>query len=134
MTRHSAHSTNWYKITDQFFAAAKSTLLLAVATVSLALTYPRESAAEQIAPARNEKLAEMAAMARHNESCPDIPKQWAIAYLMLLVTAPPSEQDVVIEERKTLALRREIGIVRWCQLYSVEMEQAFLIYQYIIRR
>jgi hypothetical protein len=47
---------------------------------------------------------------------------------------PPSEEQVVNEERKTLALRKEIGIVRWCQLYSVEMEQAYLIYQYIIRR
>lgn len=134
MTRHSAPSTNWYKTTGRLLAAVKSTLLLAVAILSLALSYPRESTAEQIAPARNEKLAEMAAMARHNESCPDIPKQWALAYLTLLVTAPPSEEQVVIEERKTLALRRKIGIVRWCQLYSVEMEQAFLIYQYMIRR
>jgi hypothetical protein len=134
MTRHSALSTNWYKNTGRFLAAAKSTLLLAVATLSLTLSCPRESAAGQITSARNEKLAEMAAMARHNENCPDIPRQWAAAYLTLLVTTPPTEEQVVIEERKTLALRREIGIVRWCQLYSVEMEQAFLIYQYIIRR
>ena len=73
-------------------------------------------------------------MARHNERCADIPRQWAIAYLTLLVTTPPAEEQVLAEERKTLALRAEIGIVRWCQLYSVEMEQAYLIYQYIIRR
>lgn len=73
-------------------------------------------------------------MARHNEACPAIPKQWALAYLTLLMVGPPSEEEVASEERKTLALRRKIGIVQWCQLYSVEMEQAFLIYQYIIRR
>jgi hypothetical protein len=132
MTRHSALRTNEYKTAGRLLAALKSRLLFAIAALSLALPYP--SVAKQITAAGNEKFAEIAAMARHNESCPDIPRQWAAAYLTLLVTTPPTEEQVVIEERKTLALRREIGIVRWCQLYSVEMEQAFLIYQYIIRR
>lgn len=109
-------------------------LFLAAIICSFVLHYPRASAAEQVARARNEKLAEMAAMARHNERCPDIPRQWAIAYLTLLVATPPAEELVLAEERKTLSLRAEIGIVRWCQLYSVEMEQAYLIYRYITHR
>lgn len=109
-------------------------LFLAAIICSFVLPYPRGSAAEPIVGARNEKLAEMAAMARHNDRCPDTPRQWAAAYLTLLLATPPAEEQVLEEERKMLALRRNIGIVKWRQLYSVEMEQAYLIYQYIIRR
>ena len=50
-----------------------------------------------------------------------------MAYLMLLMMAPPMEEQVVELEHKMLALRSKIGIARWCQLYSVEMEEAYLI-------
>lgn len=73
-------------------------------------------------------------MARHNEKCPDVPRQWAVAYLILLEMTPPAEDQVEAQERNALALRKEIGMTRWCQLYSVEMEEAYLIYQYAKRR
>lgn len=73
------------------------------------------------------KLAEMTALVRHSEPCPPIPREWSMAFLMLLMMAPPMEEKVVEQEHKMLALRTKIGIARWCQLYSVEMWQAYLI-------
>jgi hypothetical protein len=74
-----------------------------------------------------EKIAEMTALVRHSEACPPVPREWSMGYLMLLMIAPPAEEQVVALEHKMLALRRDIGTVRWCQLYSVEMEEAYLI-------
>lgn len=48
---------------------------------------------------------------------------------MLLMMAPPTEEKVVAKEREMLALRNKIGNKKWCQLYSVEMEQAYIIYR-----
>lgn len=73
------------------------------------------------------KLAEMTALVRHSESCPPVPREWSMAYLMLLMMAPPMEEQVMELEHKMLALRSKIGTARWCQLYSVEMEEAYLI-------
>jgi hypothetical protein len=123
MTTRTAPPTVEKKLAAQLRPKLRSRLFLAAVICSFVLPNPRASSAEPIA-----------AMARHNEKCPDVPTQWAAAYLALLMAAPPTEEQVTTEERKTLALRREIGIVKWCQLYTVEMQQAFLIYQYITRR
>jgi hypothetical protein len=134
MTTRTAPPTVEKKLAAQLRPKLRSRLFLAAVICSFVLPNPRASSAEPIAEAKNQKLAEITAMARHNEKCPDVPTQWAAAYLALLMAAPPTEEQVTTEERKTLALRREIGIVKWCQLYTVEMQQAFLIYQYITRR
>lgn len=128
MTIRSALTTIETKPNAKSKTTVRPRLFFATVICSFVLHCPSVSAAESAAGPRNEKLAEIATMARHNEKCPDIPRQWAVAYLILLMMHPPTEEQVTIEERKTLALRREIGPVKWCQLYSVEMQQAYLIY------
>jgi hypothetical protein len=51
-----------------------------------------------------------------------------VAWWLPLI-APPSEAQVQAQEQKMLALRRQIGTARWCQLYSAEMAEAYLIYK-----
>ena len=121
------------KLTTQSKTTLRHRLFVAAVLYSFALPHSGASAEEPVA-APNQKIAEITAMSRHNEKCPHIPRDWSIAYLTLLMTLPPTEKEVAVEERKTLALRREIGLGKWCQLYSVEMQQAYLIYQYITRR
>jgi hypothetical protein len=81
-----------------------------------------------------QKLAEMTAMSRHNETCPSVPDEWSAAYLVLLIKNPPSEEDVEAQERDTLALRKRIGKIKWCQLYSVEMQEAYLLLQLLMQQ
>lgn len=134
MKRHLALCANAYRNWDRPAATARVVRFFTTGTLLFAFSYPGACVAEQHTESNNTKLAEIAAMARHNEKCPDVPRQWAVAYLILLVMAPPAEDQVETQKRKTLALRREIGMTRWCQLYSVEMEEAYLIYQYAKRR
>lgn len=84
--------------------------------------------ADQLAEAGKNKLAEITALVRHNESCPDVPRDWAAAFAILLMIAPPTEEQVKAHEKQVLALRKRIGQARWCQLYAAEMEQAYLAY------
>jgi hypothetical protein len=81
-----------------------------------------------------QKLAEMTAMVRHNEICHQVPDEWSAAYLVLLMKNPPAEEDVEAQERNTLALRNRIGKAKWCQLYSVEMQEVFLVVQLLMQR
>jgi hypothetical protein len=81
-----------------------------------------------------EKIAEMTALVRHNEHCREVPRQWSIAYLMLLTTATPTEEQVVTKEREMLALSGKLGNKKWCELYSMEMEQAYVIYRLATQR
>jgi hypothetical protein len=53
---------------------------------------------------------------------------------MLLMTAPPTEEQVVAKERDMLALSGKLGNKKWCQLYSVEMEEAYIIYRLATHR
>lgn len=86
-------------------------------------------------PGRNrDKIAEMTALARHNERCPAAPREWAASYLILLTMAPPTEEQVIAKEREMLALSGKLGNKKWCQLYSVEMEQAYIIYRLATQR
>src|ERR1700742_3375736 len=40
-----------------------------------------------------QKLAEMTAMSRHSETCPDVPDEWSVAFLILLMkNTPPEDQ------------------------------------------
>jgi hypothetical protein len=80
-----------------------------------------------------EKLAEMTAMSRHDEICPDAPREWSAAFIVLLMKTPPSEEEVETQERNTLALRNRIGKTKWCQLYSIEMQEAYLIFQMLMQ-
>lgn len=80
------------------------------------------------------KLAEMTAMSRHNEKCPEVPHEWSAAFIILLMKNPPTEEDVEAQEHDTLALRSRIGRAKWCQLYSVEMQEAYLIFQMLLQR
>jgi hypothetical protein len=81
-----------------------------------------------------EKLVEMTAMSRDDETCPDVPREWSAAFVILLMKSPPSEEEVEAQERDTLALRKRIGRAKWCQLYSVEMQEAYLIFQMLLQR
>jgi hypothetical protein len=80
-----------------------------------------------------QKLAEMTAMSRHDEACPDVPDAWSAAFIVLLMKSTPPEEQVEAQERETLALRDRIGKARWCQLYSVEMQEAYIIVQTLLR-
>lgn len=84
--------------------------------------------ADQLAEAGKNKLAEITALVRHNENCPDVPRSWAAAFAILLMITPPTEEQVEAQEKQVLALRRRIGQAKWCQLYAAEMEQAYLAY------
>jgi hypothetical protein len=102
-------------------------------------TSPRAQTSEPPADAEldrlgMQKLAEMTAMVRHNEICPQVPDEWSAAYLFLLMKNPPPEDEVEMQERNTLALRNRIGKTKWCQLYSVEMREAFLVVQLLMQR
>ena len=77
-----------------------------------------------------EKLAEMSAFARHNEDCDAVPREWSIAFIVLVMTNPPPEAQVETEEKKILALRRKIGKRVWCALYRVDMQEAYLVYRF----
>jgi hypothetical protein len=81
-----------------------------------------------------QKLAEMTAMSRHNEICPEVPREWSTAFIVLLMESPPSEEDVEAQEHDTMALRHRIGKAKWCQLYSVEMQEAYFIFQMSVQR
>lgn len=78
-----------------------------------------------------EKIAEMTALARHSEICAEVPREWSAAFIVLLIAAPPTEEQVEAQERKILALAETIGPAKWCQLYAVEMQEAFLVYKSI---
>jgi hypothetical protein len=76
----------------------------------------------------------MTALARHDDLCPEVPDEWSAAFTALLMVATPTEEQVEAQERKMLALRDKIGVAKWCQLYSVEMQEAYLIYQTMLQR
>lgn len=80
-----------------------------------------------------QKLAEMTAMSRHNEICPEMPHEWSSAFIVLLTKHPPPEEDVEAQEHDTLALRSRMGKTKWCQLYSVEMQEASLIFRMLLQ-
>jgi hypothetical protein len=92
------------------------------------------SHADDSSGGNRDKIAEMTALVRHSEHCPEVPRLWATSYLMLLMMAPPTEEQVAAKEREMLALRDKIGKTKWCQLYSVEMEQAYIIYRLVRQR
>lgn len=81
-----------------------------------------------------QKLAEMAAFARHNEDCGTVPRKWSIAFIVLIMTNPPREAQVEAQEKKLLALRRRVGRRIWCALYRVNMHEAYLVYRYATRQ
>ena len=81
-----------------------------------------------------QKMAEMTAMSRHDDLCPDLPNEWSAAFIILLMKNTPPEDQVEAQERKVLALRDQIGNAKWCQLYSVEMQEAYIIVQWIMQR
>jgi hypothetical protein len=81
-----------------------------------------------------EKLAEMTAFACHNEECPAVPREWSAAFVILLLAYPPAVPQVEFEEKKLLALRRKIGKQKWCALYRVEMNEAYLVYRFMTRQ
>lgn len=97
--------------------------------IALTLGTTNRSYADDTSGGNRDKIAEMTALARHNERCPAVPREWAAAYLILLTMAPPTEEQVIAKEREMLALSGKLGNKKWCQLYSVEMEQAYIIYR-----
>ncbi len=115
-------------------AKQRGRMIGAAIALTLAITGAGSSQADEQNRLAINKLAEMTALVRHSEACPEVPRQWAIAYVMLLMMAPPAEELVEVQERKMLALRARIGRTKWCQLYSLEMEEAYLVYQQATRR
>jgi hypothetical protein len=115
---------------------ANSRLGLIGLTIALTLEMAnvRTSRADEARGESRDKIAEMTALARHNERCPAVPREWAAAYLILLTMAPPTEEQVIAKEREMLALSGKLGNKKWCQLYSVEMEQAYIIYRLATQR
>lgn len=112
----------------------RSCVFSAVIALMMLLAGTSRSSADELHRLATNKLAEMTALVRHSEACPQVPREWTIAYLLLLMMAPPTEAQVDEQEREMLALRDKIGSARWCQLYSAEMKEAYLIYQQATRR
>jgi hypothetical protein len=79
------------------------------------------------------KLTEMVALSRHSEDCPDVPREWSIALILLESVNPLSEEQIAAKESEMLALRTRIGAEKWCLLYAVEMKEAYLVVQYIVQ-
>ena len=79
------------------------------------------------------KLAEMAALSRHSEDCPEVPREWSIALILLESVNPLSDEQIAAKESEMLALRTQIGDEKWCLLYAVEMKEAYLVVQYIVQ-
>lgn len=80
--------------------------------------------------AGRDRVAEMVAFIRRaSEACPKIPELWGTEALALyMVVEPPiSEESIEAKETYVADLRRKIGWVKWCQLYSAEMEEAHVI-------
>lgn len=113
---------------------ANSHLILIALAIILTLGAANQSHADGSSSGSREKIAEMTALVRHSEHCPEVPRLWATAYLMLLMTTPPTEEQVVAKEREMLALSGKLGNKEWCQLYSMEMEQAYIIYRLATQR
>jgi len=84
------------------------------AKTSSAASQPEDEHLEKLA---KEKIAEITAMARHGDTCAKPPTEWSTAFLVLAMVHIPTEEQVTDQERKTLALRAEIGLERWCGLY-----------------
>jgi hypothetical protein len=114
-------------------AANAGTAIEQQTTLQLAQTFEPPTAAE-LDRFGMQKLAEMTAMSRHNEICLEVPREWSAAFIILLMKNPPAEEDVEAQEKDTLALRRRIGKAQWCQLYFVEMQEAYLIVQMRLQR
>jgi hypothetical protein len=113
---------------------AQSRLAVIGLTIILTLAAANHSHADDSSGGNRDKIAEMTALARHNERCAEVPRQWSIAYLMLLMTTPPTEEQVVAKEREMLTLSGKLGNKKWCELYSMEMEQAYIIYRLATQR
>ena len=47
--------------------------------------------------------------------------------LYMVVKPPISEESIEAKEAYVADLRRKIGYVKWCELYSVEMEEAHFV-------
>ncbi len=113
---------------------ANSRLGMIGLTIALTFGMANRSHADESSRGNRDKIAEMTALVRHNEHCPEVPRLWATSYLMLLMMTPPTEEQVVAKEREMLALSGKLGNRKWCQLYSVEMEQAYIIYRLATQR
>lgn len=107
----------------------RSGMIAQTIALLIGMADPSSSRAAETTRENRDKIAEMTALVRHSEHCPEVPRLWTTSYLMLLIMAPPTEEQVAEKEREMLALRDKIGTEKWCQLYSVEMEQAYIIYR-----
>jgi hypothetical protein len=125
----SAAKTIWQLVYRRRNIAIGLTIALTLTTLTAS-----DSAADELNRQGKYKIAEMTALVRHSEPCPQVPRKWSVAYLMLLMMAPPVEEQVVELEHKMLALRAKIGTAKWCLLYSVEMEEAYLIIKQTMQR
>jgi len=75
----------------------------------------------------------MTALFRHSEGCPEVPRAWSIALILLRSVNPVTEEQIAAKEDEMLALRTKIGDENWCVLYAVEMKEAYLVVQYIVQ-
>jgi hypothetical protein len=133
MQKH-LHGLEFEQVQQIKRSRANSHLILIALAIILTLGAANQSHADDSSRGNRDKIAEMTALARHNEHCPAVPRLWATAYLMLLMTTPPTEEQVVAKEREMLALSGKLGNKKWCELYSMEMEQAYIIYRLATQR
>jgi len=80
------------------------------------------------------KLAEMVALFRHHEGCPESPRDWSIALITLESVNQLSKDQIAAKEGEMLALRSKIGDDKWCALYAIEMKEAYIIVQHMIQK
>ena len=83
-------------------------------------------------------FAEMIAYARlAGGACerlaPDAEGFHALA-LMRLIKPPLTETEIVIKEKDVRRLRDQLGLRKWCQLYSDKMAQARILVEVLRRR
>jgi hypothetical protein len=125
--RFSAKIFKAARTNSRSFPKPRNAVICLAIALTLAISTVSDSNADDLNRQGTNKIAEMTALVRHSDPCPQVPREWSVAYLMLLIMAPPMEEQVKEMEHKMLALRDKIGLARWCQLYSVEMWQAYLI-------
>lgn len=134
MQNNFAVSTGARQANKQPSSKLRITMLGSVIALIFGISNPEQSNADDSSEAARMKIAEIAALVRHSDTCPPVPPEWAAAYLIFRIMSPPTEELVEAQEQKMLALRKRIGHKRWCKLYFAEMEEAYIIYQQATRR
>lgn len=103
-----------------------------LAAALIAFASPAAVAGDDMDAKGRAKLAELMALVRESEKCPQPPDSWAFDVIGLYVSAgdkAPTEDEIDTAMTETEALRAKIGAAKWCAYYLSQMEAAHAIVQ-----